>query len=95
MVDSVRPSTTVISDLRVGAVARVAPSATPDAPVAAAAPEAPATLAKSLAATPPVDIDRVAQIKSAIANGTFPLSPARIADQLIALRYDWMSNDQA
>lgn len=95
MVDSVRLTTTVISDLRVGAVARVAPAATPDAPVATAEPASPATLAKSLAASAPVNTDRVAQIKSAIANGTFPLSPATIADQLIALRYDWMSNDPA
>lgn len=88
----------MVSDLRVAAVARVAPAAAPtDTAGASAAAEvaAPATLAKSLAASAPVDTDRVAMIKNAIANGTFPLSPARIADQLIALRYDWMSNDQA
>lgn len=95
MVDQVRSTTTVIGDLRVAAVKRAAPLVRSDVPVATATPAPPATIAKSLAASAPVDTDRVAQIKSAVANGTFPLSPARIADQLIALRYDWMSNDKA
>ena len=50
-------------------------------------------LAAQLAAKPPVDADRVAQIKKAIANGTFPILPATIADRLLALRYDWMSGE--
>jgi negative regulator of flagellin synthesis FlgM len=53
------------------------------------------TLAKELAAKPPVDSNRVQRIKDALANGTFPISPATLADQLIALRYDWLSNDPA
>lgn len=96
MVDSVRSTTAVIGDLRVAPVARLAPAATAEAPVASTAPAAaPATLAKTLAEAAPVDTDRVARIKTAIANGTFPLSPTTIADQLIALRYEWMSNDEA
>lgn len=70
------------------------------APVSAAAPpralsgadEAKVTLpgvAKSLAASPPVDIERVARIKKAIADGTFPLNPTTIADRMLALRMNW------
>ena len=47
------------------------------------------TRARNLAAQPPVDMDRVAQIKKAIANGDFPILPATIADQMIALKLDW------
>ena len=44
---------------------------------------------------PPVDAERVAQIKKAIADGTFPLPPATIADRLIALKFEWTRNDPA
>lgn len=82
------------------------PAATPIAPASPAvdaprsetlkpAPTSLGGLAQTLAATPPVDKDRVAQIKRAIATGTFPLLPATIADRLIALRYDWNTRDQA
>jgi negative regulator of flagellin synthesis FlgM len=53
------------------------------------------TVAAQLAASAPVDVERVARIKEAIAKGTFPLSPSTIADALIAARYEWMSNDKA
>lgn len=48
-------------------------------------------VAAKLASRPPVDTERVQQIKNAVANGTFPILPATIADRLLALRYDWMS----
>ncbi len=50
-------------------------------------------VAKALAATPPVDTDRVARVKRAIERGDFPILPATIADRMIALKYDWMSAD--
>lgn len=53
------------------------------------------SLARTLAAEPPVDVDRVKRIKEAIAAGKFPLSPSTVADALIAAKYEWMSNDQA
>ncbi len=53
------------------------------------------TVAAQLSASAPVDVERVAKIKEAIAKGTFPLSPSTIADALIAARYEWMSNDKA
>lgn len=46
-------------------------------------------LARNLAAQPPVNMDRVAEIKKAIANGDFPILPATIADQMIALKLEW------
>ena len=52
-------------------------------------------VAKALAAAPPVDIDRVARIKKAVADGTFPIYPATIADRLIALKLAWNPNDAA
>ena len=88
-----RPAT--VSDRTIASVGRVA---APAAPVAVAKqPEATATttVAAQMAASPPVDGDRVQRIKKAIAEGNFPLSPSTIADQLIALRYDWMQNDAA
>ncbi|WP_375393530.1 flagellar biosynthesis anti-sigma factor FlgM [uncultured Sphingomonas sp.] len=52
-------------------------------------------LAQSMAAGAPVDPNRVAEIRHAIANGTFPILPATIADRLLALRMEWNSNDKA
>ncbi len=53
------------------------------------------TTAKTLSASPPIDTDRVATIRKAISEGRFPLSPATIADRLIALKLDWNSNEPA
>jgi len=50
-------------------------------------------LVSELAAEPPVDEARVARIRSAIANGTYPLSPENIADRLIALKLNWIPHD--
>lgn len=52
-------------------------------------------VARQLAAKPPVDAERVQQIKRAVANGTFPILPATIADRLLAVRYEWMNRDEA
>ena len=53
------------------------------------------SLAKSAATSAPVDSDRVSQIRAAIANGTFPIMPPKIADQLIALKMNWHPHDAA
>ncbi|MGU3317033.1 MAG: flagellar biosynthesis anti-sigma factor FlgM [Sphingomonas sp.] len=89
-----------------GSVSRVAaPAATPVVQPALqqAAQQAPAAnnatqltnLAKTLAAEPPVDSDRVDAIKKAIQNGSFPILPATIADRLLALRLNWDGHDAA
>ena len=45
--------------------------------------------ARDMAAAPPVDRERVQQMKRAIQQGRFPIVPARIADRLIAAQLDW------
>lgn len=52
-------------------------------------------LSRKLAVSPPVDAARVAEIRKAIADGTFPILPATIADRMLALKLDWTSHDKA
>lgn len=104
MVDAIGTGAVATPDPRVALtrttqVTQAAP-ATPAAPVTAAKDPTPqsaapqiAALAKAMASSAPVDTDRVAEIKQALANGTFPILPATIADQMMALRYDWVSRD--
>ena len=96
MVDPIGPKGSTPQDLR---VAPVSPAAATPKVVSATTVDHQASpvaqLASQLAAQPPVDTDRVARIKRAIADGTFPILPATIADQLLSLRYDWMSHDPA
>lgn len=47
--------------------------------------------ARELAQSAPVDHDRVAHFKQAIADGTYPNAPAAVADRLLALKRDWQS----
>ncbi len=44
-----------------------------------------------LAATAPVDTNRVATLRQAIADGSYSISPAQIADRLIALHTEWQA----
>lgn len=73
----------------------------PSAPASALAPVRSATagpdearlaataVTGELARSAPVDHDRVAKIKQAIASGTYPIAPETIADRLLALKLDW------
>lgn len=45
--------------------------------------------AREMAAKPPVDADRVQQIKRALEEGRFPITPSLIADRLIAAQLSW------
>lgn len=45
--------------------------------------------AREMAAKPPVDADRVEQIKRALEEGRFPITPSLIADRLIAAELSW------
>ena len=85
-----------------GSVTRVQPAtaATPPIAVRQPAPERTTdsvslSVLAQLAGKPPIDEARVAEIKKAIANGTFPISPATIADRLLAFKMNWNGNDQA
>lgn len=100
MVESLGSATARAGLSSVSTVQRTTKAATvaDAAPVAKAAgpdaTQAPGAMASAMASAPPVNADRVQQIKTALANGTFPLSPSTIADQFIALRYDWMSQNE-
>ncbi|MCK9541956.1 MAG: flagellar biosynthesis anti-sigma factor FlgM [Novosphingobium sp.] len=54
---------------------------------------APAVVLSGAAAAgePPVDAERVAVIRKAIENGTYPLVPTRVADAMIAAGMLWRS----
>lgn len=66
---------------------------TPPARAAATPPATAAVVtagvARQLAATPPVDLERVTRIKKAIADGSFPVVSSTIADRLLALKLEW------
>ncbi|OQW39536.1 MAG: hypothetical protein A4S12_11310 [Proteobacteria bacterium SG_bin5] len=47
------------------------------------------SIARQLAAEAPVDADRVARIRAAIQNRTYPILPETIADRMIALKLNW------
>lgn len=98
MVDSVGGKPLFVGERSVGRVERPVPVRAPETPVRAESKlPAPAFagVARELASAPPVDTDRVARIRRAIAEGRFPISPATIADHLLALKLDWTGNDQA
>ncbi len=76
----------------------VAPVAAPRAAPAIAAraeENAGASALRTLSSAPPVDAERVARIRKAIADGRFPLYPTTVADRLLALKLEWSPNDAA
>lgn len=75
----------------VAAPARIAPGAAPEAEPASRRPETGTGVRVELSSpapqqTAPVDHERVAEIRSALRDGTYPIVPAQIADALIAAR---------
>ena len=52
-------------------------------------------LAQTMAAAAPINEARVAAVKKAVANGTFPILPATIADRLLAFKLEWAPHDKA
>lgn len=92
MIDSIGAKPT---DRKVSAVTWVAAPAQPAGVTKQAAAAAAPTVSAQLATAAPVDAQRVQDIKQAIAEGRYPLSPTKIADALIAARYEWMSHDKA
>lgn len=87
---------------QIGSLARLlGRSVQPAAPVSALAPaERPAAgadevrvaatqVARDLSSSAPIDHERVAKIKQAIASGTYPIAPETVADRLLALKLEW------
>ena len=98
MVDPIGVKTVTIADVTAPRGAAVAPTPTPTptpATMVDVSQSEANALAKSMASAAAVDPNRVAEIRHAIANGTFPILPATIADRLMALRLEWNSDDQA
>lgn len=93
MVDPIGLKPIPTSERTVAAVTRT-PATTP-ASMSDTVVSTTVTTAHDLAAAPPVDYDRVARIRKAIAEGSFPILPARIADRLIAAKFDWVRHDEA
>lgn len=96
MIDSVSSKASGVSDVRADAVrtekiAQVAQAATAKT---VSSQSSTVTLgaqvaAKAMAASPPVNEDRVAQIKKAVQEGNFPIYPMTVADRLIAFEQGW------
>lgn len=53
----------------------------------ASAPAASVASAPISAGQPPVDADRVAEIRKAVEEGTYPIVPTKVADAMIAAGY--------
>ena len=86
----------VLTSNTVAGVTRIAATAAPESvAVQEQVASTPGALTRELAAKPPIDHERVAQIRKAIADGTFPITPAKIADRLIAAKFEWTRNDPA
>lgn len=98
MVDPVGPRQSANIDRRLSPVAPVVapqpvqPAA--QASVTRADPSTLRTIAQAVAQQAPVDHERVARIKKAIEEGSFPLIPSTVADRLLALKLQWRPGDQ-
>jgi negative regulator of flagellin synthesis FlgM len=79
---SVGPARALVSGERAQIEARTRPAA--GSPAAAAPGISLEVSAASDAATPPVDAERVSQIKAALRDGSYPLVPTKIVDAMIA-----------
>lgn len=96
MMDPIGIKAGTVGDRRLVRVDAAKATQAPEPVKAEAQPAAGATqLSSEMAAKPPVDADRVARIKKAIADGKFPTVPATIADRLLALKMEWNPNDKA
>ena len=74
--------------------ARTRPAATPGSPAAAPGISLEVSSAADAAASPPVDAERVAQIRDALREGSYPLVPTRIVDAMIAAQVSLSLPDQ-
>jgi negative regulator of flagellin synthesis FlgM len=96
MMDPISIKAGLVGDRRLVRVDAAKAAQAPEAVKPEPQPAAGATqLSSEMAARPPVDSDRVARIKKAIADGKFPTVPATIADRLLALKMEWNPNDKA
>lgn len=95
MVDSISSKPVSGRDRQVVPVARTAPAGKAAVPNEGTVAEQLKLSAVAFGFTEqaPIDHERVARIRSAIRNGTFPIYPATIADRLLALKLEWNPHD--
>ncbi len=87
----VKPATVQGGRVETGTAAKVVPiqAASPSQAAVVVAQTGARDAARAMAARPPVDQERVQQIKKALQEGRYPLVPAKIADRLIAAQMKW------
>jgi len=81
------PAVSPVRAVAAGERAQIEARTRPAAPASAGAAASGVSLEVSApveASAPPVDAERVQQIKAALADGTYPLVPTKIADAMIA-----------
>ena len=94
MIDPIGIKTASLGDRRLVRIDAAKVDATPA--VRPVKPQTAATeLSSTMAASAPVDAERVSRIKKAIEDGRFPTVPATIADRLLALKMEWNPHDKA
>ncbi len=97
MVDAIGNKASAVGDRRVAPVdaarhvsaARGVADETPELRSAATA------MAGTAAARPPVDTDRVTQLRDAIASGRYPIDPNKIAARMLAAKQEWDAHGPA
>ena len=74
-------------------IARIRPVVTDAARTVRSAPETPSPQPRAIAqaisagTAPPVDRDRISEIRAAVREGNYPLIPAKVADAMIAANF--------
>lgn len=72
-------------DLQRGQAARTQPAAKCDDAVGQSQASSAGNLLADLAAGPPVNAEKIAALRAAIAEGRYPVDPEKIAERMIAL----------
>lgn len=87
MLDSISSRLGTLAGLESRKPVAAEPADTPAAqtrPAAAAGTADTGSVTRRLAQSPPVNADRVAELRQALKAGNYPMQPARIADAMIA-----------
>jgi len=95
MIDPIGIKAASLGDRRLVRIDAAKVDATPAVKTEVKPQTAATELSRTMAASAPVDAERVSRIKKAIEDGRFPTVPATIADRLLALKMEWNPNDKA
>lgn len=89
MVDSIGTKTVATPDRLVAPVASVARPAAAARPGDAAGKRLELSAIADLGKSSPADEQRIEEVKRAVRNGTYPITPETIADRMLALKLYW------